>query len=83
MGSKLTKNAQKKARGRASAPAHPEKTVSLGRHEFACKICAHPDREEIERDFVGWKSPITIAIDYALADRASVYRHAHALGLFA
>jgi hypothetical protein len=39
--------------------------------------------EEIEADFVGWRSPATIAAEYELADRASVYRHAHALGMFA
>ena len=44
-------------------------------------ICAHPDREEIERDFVSWKSPIQIATDYGIADRSSVYRHARALSL--
>jgi hypothetical protein len=32
-------------------------------------------------DFVNWKSPVLIATDYGLADRTSVYRHAHALGL--
>jgi len=52
-------------------------------HTRQCSICQHSEREEIERDFISWKSPITIAIDYGLADRASVYRHAHALNLFA
>jgi len=37
---------------------------------------------EIEADFVGWKSPALIAQEYGLADRTSVYRHAHAFGLF-
>ncbi len=61
----------------------PQGRVSLGRHEYACRICSHPRREEIESDFINWKSPISIAREYVLADRASVYRHAHALGLFA
>jgi hypothetical protein len=60
----------------------PEKPVSLGRHQRNCSVCAHPQREEIESDFVAWRSPATIAGDYGIADRASVYRHAHALGLF-
>ena len=38
--------------------------------------------EEIEGDFISWRSPAAIATEYGLADRASVYRHAHALGLF-
>lgn len=28
--------------------------VSLGRHEYYCTICAHPKREEIEQDWIGW-----------------------------
>jgi hypothetical protein len=39
-------------------------------------------RDEIEQDFVAWKSPIAIAEEYGLADRMNVYRHATALGLF-
>jgi hypothetical protein len=45
-------------------------------------VCAHPQREEIEAAFIGWRSPAAIAEEYGLADRTSVYRHAHALGLF-
>jgi hypothetical protein len=56
--------------------------VSLGRHQRACSVCAHQQREEIEAAFIGWRSPAAIAEEYALTDRASVYRHAHALGLF-
>ena len=59
------------------------KTVSLRRHRQSCTICAHPDREEIERDFIEWKSPVKIAIEYELADRGTIYRHARAFGLFA
>lgn len=59
-----------------------EKPVNLGRHRRSCSVCAHARREEIEGDFIGWRSPATIAAEYGLADRTSVYRHAHALGLF-
>jgi hypothetical protein len=62
---------------------NPNGPVDLGRHATECKICAHEQREEIERDFINWKSPATIAKQYKLANRASIYRHAHALGLFA
>jgi hypothetical protein len=58
------------------------KEVNLGRHAAECKICAHAQREEIERDFINWRSPEAIAKSYKLANRASVYRHAHAYGLF-
>jgi len=60
-----------------------EKPVNPGRHQRNCSICRHAQREEIEAAFVSWQSPATIAGEYGLADRASVYRHAHALGLFA
>lgn len=56
--------------------------ASLGRHQRACSVCRHEQREEIEGAFVGWRSPAAIAEEYGLTDRASVYRHAHALGLF-
>ncbi len=56
--------------------------VSLSRHRPSCTVCASPRCEEIEADFVAWKSPALIAEEYALADRTSVYRHAHALNLF-
>jgi hypothetical protein len=38
---------------------------------------------EIETDFIAWSSPAAIAKEYGLSDRSSIYRHAHALGLFA
>jgi len=56
--------------------------INEGRHASECKICAHVQREEIEREFVNWRSPASIAEQYKLANRSSVYRHAHALGLF-
>jgi hypothetical protein len=58
------------------------KAVSLGRHRRNCSICHHPQKEEIEAEFVGWGSPESIARQYGLSDRATVYRHAHAVGLF-
>jgi hypothetical protein len=58
------------------------KSVNLGRHRRYCKICSHERRDEIEQDFIAWKSPIAIAEEYGLADRMNVYRHANALGLF-
>ena len=53
------------------------------RHAAECKICAHTRCEEIEREFINWRSPAAIAKAFGLKNRASVYRHAHALGLFA
>jgi hypothetical protein len=58
------------------------KAVNIGRHQRNCTVCAHEKREEIEADFLNWKSPIRIAQEYGLADRQNIYRHAYALGLF-
>ncbi len=55
----------------------------FSRHSRRCTVCAHPDRDAIEADFVRWRSPNTIANTYGIVDRAAVYRHAHATGLFA
>jgi hypothetical protein len=57
--------------------------VNLGRHKRNCSICAHQQREEIESEFISWRSPSTIATEFGLSDRSSVYRHARALDLFA
>ena len=57
--------------------------VSLGRHRRNCTICRHPRRDEIEHDFVGWRSPAIIVEEFGLADRSSIYRHAHAFDLLA
>jgi hypothetical protein len=56
--------------------------VNLGRHQRNCSICRHDQREAIEDAFVGWQSPAAIANEYGLTDRATIYRHAHALDLF-
>ena len=63
--------------------SRPAKGVNLGRHRRNCTVCSHPRRQEIEDDFVAWRSPATIATEYGLADRNNVYRHARALDLFA
>jgi len=61
----------------------PKQKPNLGRHKGNCSVCCHPNRVEIEADFISWRSPSAIAGEYGLPDRSSVYRHAHALGLFA
>ena len=53
----------------------------MGRHAAECKICAHADRSEIEREFVNWGGANRIAAAYCVS-RDAVYRHAHALDLF-
>jgi hypothetical protein len=55
----------------------------FSRHSRRCCICLHPDRDAIEGDFIRWRSPELIAREYNLANRTSIYRHAHCTGLFA
>jgi len=59
-----------------------EKHVNRARHEVQCSICTNKQREGIEVAFVNWESPASIAQRYGISDRATVYRHAHAFGLF-
>jgi hypothetical protein len=60
-----------------------DKPANAGRHQRKCTVCAHPERQTIEADFIAGRSPAAIAAEYRLADSNSVYRHAHATGLFA
>src|SRR5438128_12416090 len=76
----MSAKATKRSGGKADLAA-AEKRISLGRHERECGICNHGQREDIEQDVTNWKSPIGITCDYGLADRATVYRHAHAFNL--
>jgi len=59
-----------------------DKIVNPGRHPRNCSVCSHAQREEIEAEFVAWRSPAAIAQTHGIADRANIYRHAHAVGLF-
>ena len=67
--------------GQAGKKLESAKAPSLARHASQCTICAHPEREEIEREFVEWTSPTRIATAHGIS-RDSVYRHAWAMGLF-
>ena len=66
-----------------TASGDRQETVSRGRHEKFCTICKHPQRAEIEREFINWCSPAETAKKHRLSGRGTVYRHAHAFGLFA
>ena len=62
--------------------AASEKTANLGRHRRACTVCKHLECAEIETAFVAWESAASISAQHGIADRSTIYRHAHALGLF-
>jgi hypothetical protein len=66
---------------RKSQTAIPAQRPNIARHQSCCKICAHPQREEIERAYVSWQSAQEIAAEFKLRDRSSVYRHANAFDL--
>lgn len=56
---------------------------ALERHQRKCTICQHPEREDIEDEFLHWHFPNAIAVSYGLGDERVVYRHARAAGLMA
>lgn len=60
----------------------PDSHLSLGRHTRKCTVCNHPDRDAIEQEFLRWYSPEDIARDHDIPCASSIYRHAHATGLF-
>jgi hypothetical protein len=67
--------------GNKKPKASPSQKLNFNRHESHCKICAHPQRQGIERAYLDWVSPAQIAAEFKLRDRSSIYRHAHALNL--
>jgi hypothetical protein len=57
-------------------------TAPTGRHGRDCRICLHPQREQIEQDFCAWESAAKIAKQYRIGSRTTIYRHARAFNLF-
>ncbi len=57
-------------------PKHP----TGQRHETNCKVCAHPQRGQIEDEFCSWANISKLAKSYGLS-RDSIYRHAAAYDL--
>jgi hypothetical protein len=60
----------------------PDSPYSFGRHTRKCAVCNHPDRDAIEQEFLRWYAPQDIARDHDIPYASSIYRHAHATGLF-
>jgi len=59
---------------------HPAR-ADLQRHARKCHICHHPQRAEIEDDFLNWHGPNEIVKAHSLPHWSVIYRHANALGL--
>ena len=53
------------------------------RHSLKCAVCNHPDRAAIEFDFLNWRNPGDLVKGYRFRGLSTIYRHAHATGLFA
>jgi len=62
---------------------HASRLSRRKRHQLKCSVCHHPDRDAIEEAFLHWHSAALIKLEFQLPSRTSVYRHAHAFGLFA
>jgi hypothetical protein len=64
-------------------PPVPRTRAKMGPHTRRCNVCRHPQRKDIEEEFLRWRSPDRIAQDYKIPDHSSIYRHVHATGIFA
>jgi hypothetical protein len=67
----------------ASSVNSATRSPSLERHRRKCTVCKHADRDAIEEAFLHWISPDFITTEFELPDWSTLYRHAHATGLFA
>jgi hypothetical protein len=75
----MTNSPPQRASLRAPVKGRP---AILKRHSRKCRVCRHPRRQAIERLFLGWCSPETIARKYPPLSASMIYRHVHATGLY-
>jgi hypothetical protein len=57
-------------------------SVDITQHQRRCGICGHPERDAIEEAFLQWRSSLSIQLEFRLPSRTTLFRHAHAFGLF-
>jgi hypothetical protein len=60
----------------------PSPAPDFERHRRKCAVCNHPEREAIEELFIYWHSAGSIQDHFNLPDWSTLYRHAHAAGLY-
>ncbi len=60
----------------------PSKLPTPERHSRKCAICHHPNRADIEEDFLCWRDADLIQKEYELPNYHTIYRHAHTHGLY-
>ena len=58
-----------------------QQSIAFDRHRRKCVICRHPDRDAIEEEFIHWRGPYELALQYKIADYRTLYRHARAAGI--
>lgn len=51
------------------------------RHSRKCVICHHPDRDDIDADYLHWRPATDITRQYQLPHYSTIHRHARATGL--
>ncbi len=73
---------QKSQRAKQRRRHVPERLSRLELHRAHCVICTSKLRDEIDEAFIDWRCVNQIAAEYRL-HRGTLYRHAHATGLFA
>jgi hypothetical protein len=56
-------------------------SVNLGQHQAQCTVCSHPERQEIEEEWISWHYADDVAARYGIS-RDAIYRHARALDLY-
>jgi hypothetical protein len=78
---KRTTLQQRQKRLREKNSPEGRKSFSRKRHKTRCQICRHPEREAIDQAFIDWSSIVGLARNYGIT-RDTIYRHAHAVGLF-
>lgn len=66
----------------ATANGDYKPTPDPDRHRRKCKICNHPHRDEIERDYLQWRTSRDIAHLFSITDHTAIFRHAWATGLY-
>lgn len=67
----------------ASSVNSATRSPSFERHRRKCTVCKHAERDAIEEAFLHWVSPDFITEEFELPDWSTLYRYAHATGLFA
>jgi hypothetical protein len=72
-----------KVDSKTQAILEDDSAPDLDRHQRACTICHHPEREAIEEAFLQWRSVEWINWQFQVSNLSAIYRHAHATGLFA